>query len=146
MPGTKHAFEDAELVPHGDQIEKCLIVRIPEPLTFANVGDLRHRVRRFERYGSNPAHPSLPRLRDEDRYLIFDVGGLTGIDACATQILTEIVEEYSSSGTQVMFARMRPTRVLQAFQRSGIVDMCGGMKFFVSSVEEALKLAGMNGD
>ena len=146
MPGTKHAFEDAELAPDGDQIERCLIVRVPEPLTFANVGDLRTRLRRFERYGSNPAHPSLPRLRDADGYLIFDVYGLTRIDACATQILTEVVQDYASSGMQVMFCRMRPTHVLLSFQRSGIVDMCGGMKFFVGSVEEALKLAGINGD
>jgi MFS superfamily sulfate permease-like transporter len=143
LPGSKHAFEDAELVPEGDQFEQCLIVRIPEPLTFANVGDLRTRLGRFGRYGTHAAHPSLPRLRLEDRCLIFDVQGLTEIDACGTQILTEIVQEHADNGTQVMFCRLRRSLVMESFQRSGIVDICGGMRYFVENVEDAIRIAGM---
>lgn len=143
LPGSKHAFEDAELAPEGDQFEQCLIVRIPEPLTFANVGDLRTRLGRFGRYGTHAAHPSLPRLRLEDRCLIFDVQGLTEIDSCGTQVLTEIVQEHADNGTQVLFSRLRHSLVMESFQLSGIVDICGGMRYFVDSVEDALRIAGM---
>ena len=143
LPGSSHAFEDAELAPEGDQFEQCLIVRIPEPLTFANVGDLRTRLGRFGRYGTHAAHPSLPRIRLEDRCLIFDVQGLTEIDACGTQILTEIVQEHADNGTQVMFCRLRHSLVMESFQRSGIIEICGGMRYFVDNVEDALRLSGM---
>lgn len=140
VPGTTHAFEDAEVAPDMDQFERCLIVRIPEPLTFANVGDLRTRLQRFESYGTGAAHPSLPRMRDEDHCLIFDVHGLTEIDACAMQTLTDLVDERAKTGTQIIFCRVHPTQVLQSFRRSGIVDICGH-NHFVDSVEDALRIA-----
>ncbi len=143
IPGSKHAFEDADLAPDGDQFEQTLIVRIPEPLTFANVGDLRTRLGRFGRYGTHAAHPSLPRLRIEDRCLIFDVQGLTEIDACGTQILTEIVQEQTANGTQVMFCRVRPGHVIEHFRMSGIIDICGGPRYCVESVDDALRLAAL---
>ena len=142
IPGTKHVFEDAELAPEGDQFDQCLIVRIAEPLTFANSGNLRGRLRRLEWYGTHDAHPSLPRMRQEDRYLIFDVQGLTSIDACAVQILTDIVYDYSQNGIQVMFCRI-PRKTLESFERSGIVDICGGYDYFVEEVDDALRLAGV---
>jgi MFS superfamily sulfate permease-like transporter len=142
IPGTKHVFEDAELAPEGDQFDQCLIVRIAEPLTFANSGNLRARLRRLEWYGTHDAHPSLPRVRQEDRYLVFDVQGLTQIDACATQILTEIVHDYTENGVQIIFCRL-PRGILESFERSGIVDICGGFDYFVEDVEIALRLAGV---
>lgn len=143
IPGTKHVFEDAELAPEGDQFDQCLIVRIAEPLTFANSGNLRARLRRLEWYGTHDAHPSLPRVRQEDRYLVFDVQGLTQIDACATQILTEIVHDYTENGIQIIFCRL-PPGILESFERSGIVDICGGFDYFVEDVEVALRLAGVS--
>jgi MFS superfamily sulfate permease-like transporter len=143
IPGTKHVFEDAELAPEGDQFDQCLIVRIAEPLTFANSGNLRARLRRLEWYGTHDAHPSQPRVRQEDRYLVFDVQGLTQIDACATQILTEIVHDYTENGIQIIFCRL-PPGILESFERSGIVDICGGFEYFVEDVEVALRLAGVS--
>ena len=142
IPGTKHVFEDAELAPEGDQFDQCLIVRIAEPLTFANSGNLRSRLRRLEWYGTNEAHPSLPRVRQEDRYMVFDVQGLTQIDACATQILTDIVHDYAQNGVQIIFCRL-PRGILGSFERSGIVDICGGLDYFVEDVGVALRLAGV---
>lgn len=142
IPGTSDSFEDTELFPHGDQIDRCLIVRIPEPLTFANIGDLRTRLGRLGRYGTNSVHPSLPRTREEARCLIFDVQGLTDIDACGTQVLADIVHEWVRSGARVVFCRLRPTaRVRQKFESSGIVEICGGEGCLVEGMEEALRVA-----
>jgi MFS superfamily sulfate permease-like transporter len=145
IPGTDK-FENAELSPeHVEYIEGCLIVKIPEPLTFANTGQLKARLRRLEHYGTNAAHPSLPRVRSEEfnKVIIFDVHGVTGIDGSGTQVMTEIVEEYVQRGVRVIFARLpqRRSKVFRSFERSGIVEMCGGTRNFVGSVEEALRLS-----
>ena len=146
VPGTTNQFENAENAPENiEYIEGCLIVKIPEPLTFANTGELKTRLRRLELYGTNTAHPSLPRVRQEEhnKNIVFDVHGVTSIDGSGTQVLTEIVESYVKRGVRVIFCRMpkRRSKVFQQFVRSGIVEMCGGEQRFVGSVEEALKLA-----
>jgi MFS superfamily sulfate permease-like transporter len=146
VPGTTNQFENAELTPENiEYIEGCLIVKIPEPLTFANTGELKNRLKRLEQYGTNAAHPSLPRVRHEDnnRNIIFDVHGVTSIDGSGTQVFAEIVEEYVKRGTRVIFCRLpeRRSQVLKSFERSGIVDLCGGRRNFVGSVEEALRLS-----
>lgn len=146
VQGQPNRFENAEHAPDQvEHIEGCLIVKIPEPLTFANTGDLRTRLRRLEQYGTNQAHPSLPRVRHEDnnRNVIFDVHGVTSIDGSGTQVLAEIVKAYVDNGVRVIFCRLphRRHQVYSRFEDSGIVEMCGGSQHFVSSVDEALKLS-----
>lgn len=146
VAGQSNRFENAEHSPEQiEHIEGCLIVKVPEPLTFANTGDLRTRLRRLEQYGTNKAHPSLPRVRDEDnnRNVIFDVHGVTSIDGSGTQVLAEIVRAYVDRGVRVIFCRLphRRSQVYGRFEDSGIVEMCGGPRHFVASVDEALKLS-----
>ncbi len=146
VPGTTDRFENAELQPETlEFVEGCLIVKIPEPLTFANTGELKTRLKRLEHYGTNAAHPALPRVRAEEhnRNIIFDVHGVTGIDGSGTQVLTEIVEAYVNRGVRIFFCRLpqRRGRAFHNFEMAGIVDLCGGKRQFVASVEEALKLA-----
>jgi len=146
VQGHPNKFENAEHTPDQvEHIEGCLIVKIPEPLTFANTGDLRTRLRRLEQYGTNKAHPSLPRVRDEanNQNIIFDVHGVTSIDGSGTQVLAEIVKAYVDRGARVIFCRLphKRSQVYNRFEDSGIVEMCGGPRHFVSSVDEALKLS-----
>jgi MFS superfamily sulfate permease-like transporter len=146
-PNGPGRFENAEENPHGVEfIAGCLIVKIPEPLTFANTGDLKNRLRRLELYGSTAAHPALPRVRnpDQNKNIIFDVHGVTSLDGSGAQVLTEIVEGYVESGTRVFFCRVPSNprhQVMRLFARSGIVSKVGGMRHFVRSFDEALKLA-----
>ncbi|KAL8711903.1 MAG: hypothetical protein Q9220_003847 [cf. Caloplaca sp. 1 TL-2023] len=147
VPGTDSVFENAELSPQRlEFVEGCLIVKIPEPLTFANTGDLKGRLRRLELYGTTAAHPALPRVRDPEHNsnVIFDIHGVTGLDGSGTQVLTEIVEGYVGRGVRVFWCRCpkEGSRVWRLFEKSGIVEMCGGRGHFVKSVEEALVLAG----
>ncbi|PHH62330.1 hypothetical protein CDD81_7250 [Ophiocordyceps australis] len=144
IPGTNR-FENAE----ADNVclefvEGCLIVKIPEPLTFANTGELKSRLRRLELYGTSQAHPALPRIRSQEsnRNIIFDIHGVTSMDGSGTQVLEEIVRSYRQRGVRVFFSR-GPTRrnhpVWHLMERSGIVDMCGGESHFVMDVEDALR-------
>lgn len=146
VPGTTDTFENAEIHPQSlEFVEGCLICKIPEPLTFANTAELKGRLRRLELYGTNAAHPALPRVRrpEHNRNIIFDVHGVTGIDGSGTQVLLEIVQGYIQKGVRVIFCRLsrRQNMVYRNFERSGLVETVGGEKYFVSSVEEALRLA-----
>ncbi|KAK8159412.1 sulfate transporter family-domain-containing protein [Phyllosticta citrichinensis] len=124
VPGTTDRFENAELgFVNGDPdhpaaapqpqalefIEGALIVKIPEPLTFANTGDLRNRLKRLEYHGTGAAHPALPRVRDDahNANIIFDVHGVTSLDGAGAQVLAEIVAGYVERGVRVFFCRVR---------------------------------------
>jgi MFS superfamily sulfate permease-like transporter len=146
VPDTADRFENAEDNPNGVEfIKGCLIIKIPEPLTFANTGDLKNRLRRLEFYGSTTAHPALPRVRGQEhsKNIVFDVHGVTSLDGSGTQVLTEIVDEYVGRGVRVWFCRVPhpDSGVYRNFERSGIVARCGGADHFVRSVDEALKMA-----
>lgn len=143
-PGTRR-FENAE--DHPDRlefIEGCLIVKIPEPLTFANTGELKTRLRRLELYGTNQAHPALPRLRrdEHNRNIVFDIHGVTSMDGSGTQVLEEIVRNYRERGVRVFFSRgpAKGHPVWTLMERSGIVDLVGGESHFVDDVDEALQM------
>ncbi|KAJ6440541.1 sulfate permease [Purpureocillium lavendulum] len=144
IPGTNR-FENAEADnPHLEFIEGCLIVKIPEPLTFANTGELKARLRRLELYGTSQAHPALPRIRSQEsnRNIIFDIHGVTSMDGSGTQVLEEIVRSYRQRGVRVFFSRgpsKRSHPVWKLMERSGIVALCGGESHFVMDVEEALR-------
>ncbi|KAL2003837.1 hypothetical protein VTN02DRAFT_2054 [Thermoascus thermophilus] len=145
VSGTRDQFENAELHPEKVEfVEGALIVKIPEPLTFANTGDLKNRLRRLEFYGTNRAHPALPRVRqpEHNKNIIFDVHGVTSIDGSGTQVLYEIVKAYVDRGVRVFFCRPPHPKsdVFRKFEKSGIVEICGGMRHFVTSVDEALRL------
>ena len=145
IPGTTDRFENAEWCHNNvEYIEGCLIVKIPEPLHFANTGDLRARLRRLEDHGTQAAHPSLPPVRgkENDKNIVFDVHGVTTMDAAGAQVLKDIVIEYMDKGARVFFCRVPrgESRVYRLWEKSGIVDLVGGPAHFVSSVEDALRM------
>lgn len=149
VPGTKE-FENAELYGRmeedGEGLELVpgyLIVKIPEPLTFANTGSLKDRLRRLEHHGTSAAHPALPKLRhpEHNQNVIFDIHGVTKLDPAAAQVLLEMVQSYVDRGTRVFFCRVpsRRTEVWRLMKVSGIYDLCGGETHFLRSVDDALR-------
>ncbi|KAK8128152.1 Sulfate permease [Apiospora sp. TS-2023a] len=144
IPGTER-FENAEENPeHLEFIEGCLIVKIPEPLTFANTGELKNRLRRLELYGTGNAHPALPRLRPHksNRNVIFDIHGVTSLDGSGAQVLEEIVRNYRERNVRVFFSRSpsKSNKIWALLQRSGIVELVGGERHFVHDVKDALRM------
>jgi MFS superfamily sulfate permease-like transporter len=145
VPGTTNHFTNAEHEPESVEfVEGCLIVKIPEPLTFANTGSLKTRLGRLEDHGTGRAHPALPRVRraEHNKNIIFDVHGVTSLDGAGAQVLAEIVQSYRNRDVRVFFCRVPSERspVYKLFESSGIVEMCGGSRHFVKSVEEALRM------
>ncbi|ORY70419.1 sulfate permease [Pseudomassariella vexata] len=144
IPGTER-FENAEENPSAlEFVEGCLIVKIPEPLTFANTGELKNRLRRLELYGTGNAHPALPRLRphNSNRNVIFDIHGVTSMDGSGAQVLEEIVRSYRERGVRVFFSRApaKSNITWTLLQRAGIVELVGGEHHFVRDVKDALRM------
>ncbi|KAI0595693.1 sulfate transporter family-domain-containing protein [Biscogniauxia sp. FL1348] len=138
-------FANAEEHPEElEFIEGCLIVKIPEPLTFANTGELKNRLRRLEFYGTGNAHPALPRLRPQasNKNIIFDIHGVSSMDGSGTQVLEEIVRNYRDRGVRVFFSRpiSRHNEVWELMERSGIVALVGGRHRFTDNVKDAIRM------
>lgn len=109
-----------------EEIEGCLIVKIPEPLTFANANDLRARLDRLERYGSTRAHPALKRKRaaSMSKYTIFDLEGMSFIDSSAVQILYSVLKGYQSRGMRSFFVRVPKSLSLrERLRNSGVIGI-----------------------
>ncbi|CEP19242.1 hypothetical protein [Parasitella parasitica] len=130
VKGTNNKFrpiqDDPDVVEH---LEDVLIVRIDEPLFFANTGQLKDRLRRLEQFGDMSIHPSeSPRLGGLS-YMIFDVDNMPTIDASAVQILYEIVEAYHARGIRVYFVRLRE-KPMALFRKSGLLGVVGQVNLF----------------
>jgi len=145
--GTADTFENAEADPERfELIEGCLIVKIPEPLTFANTGELKARLDRLMEHGTSQAHPALPRVRRDhhNKNIIFDVHGVTSLDGAGVQVLKDILQGYRDRSSRVFFCRVAGGRrgvVWRLLRSSGIVELVGGEGHFVGSVREALRLS-----
>ncbi|RLV89812.1 putative sulfate transporter [Spathaspora sp. JA1] len=109
-----------------EEIEGCLIIKIPEPLTFTNSSDLQSRLKRVEMYGSTRAHPASKRSRDESmtKYMIFDLNGMTEIDSSAAKILQELISRYHNRNIKTIFVRVANyPKVRQRLIDSGITNL-----------------------
>lgn len=109
-----------------EEIQGCLIIKIPEPLTFTNTSDLKSRLKRVEMYGSTKAHPGMKRVRDAamTKYIIFDLNGMTGVDSSAAQILREILTNYEDRKIYSFFIRVtKSNKLRERFYNSGIHEL-----------------------
>ncbi|KAK6454761.1 putative sulfate transporter [Scheffersomyces xylosifermentans] len=109
-----------------EEIEGCLIIKIPEPLTFTNSSDLRSRLKRVEMYGSTKAHPASKRSRapSMNKYMIFDLHGMSEIDSSAAKILDELLQGYRSRNIRSFFVRVsKSARLRKRLHDTGIVKL-----------------------
>ncbi|KAK6897373.1 putative sulfate transporter [Candida tropicalis] len=115
------------LIAEIEEIEGVLIIKIPEPLNFTNVGDLKSKLFRIEKYGSLLVHPSQPSIKDFKtiKSIIFDCKGMNELDSSATQILYEIIKKYIEiDKIQVCFTRVSTNiKCRKKLQKSGIVKL-----------------------
>ncbi|KAJ1857664.1 hypothetical protein LPJ73_002012 [Coemansia sp. RSA 2703] len=116
-------------------VEGVLIVRVDEPLYFANAGQLHARLNRLELYGDMRVHPSEDPRMKPTRAVIFDLIGMSDIDGSALEILLNIVREYERRQVRVAFARVcEPVR--DRFEISGMSSAGGEYGF--SDINDAL--------
>lgn len=109
-----------------EEVEGCLIIRIPEPLTFTNASDLQSRLKRVEMFGSTKAHPGQKPSRNISmtNYVIFDLFGMSSIDSSAAHILIKLLLRYQQRGIRSFFVHVSKTPQLRArLAATGIVDV-----------------------
>lgn len=104
-----------------EEVEGCLIVKIPEPLSFTNCSDLLMRLKRVEMYGSTRAHPALKRSRDStmSKYIIFDLNNMNSIDSSAAKTVYELLTNYQKRDIKSCFVNVSAV-VRENLQRAGI--------------------------
>ncbi|KAG2233598.1 hypothetical protein INT48_001851 [Thamnidium elegans] len=130
----KPIHDPKEKVEH---LKDILIVRVEEPLSFANTGQLKDRLRRLEQFGDMAVHPSEEPRRSNLEYIVLDLGGMEFIDASAVQILYEIIESYHEQGVHVLLVNGQP-RAMPLINRAGIVELVGDDLFF-NDVTDAIQ-------
>lgn len=107
-----------------EEVEGCLIIKIPEPLNFTNSSDLVARLKRVEMYGSTRAHPALKRSRDQGmtRYVIFDLDSMNSIDSSAAQTVKNLIINYQRRDIRSLFVRVS-NNVKPILKQAGIRDL-----------------------
>lgn len=119
-------INQTQLQPTLEEIEGCLIVKIPEPLTFTNSEDLRERLHRLEQFGSVNAHPGGPGIQPyhSTQYIIFDLHGMTFMDSSAAHILFEIISGYNRRNIDVLLCRVPfNNQIRDRLNDSGVVSL-----------------------
>jgi MFS superfamily sulfate permease-like transporter len=83
---------------------RTLLISVAGPLTFANTSSLEDRLNFF--IDAEPrvhhSHADLESIAEADVALIFDIRHCTGVDGCAIQALTEIIEHYISRESTIV--------------------------------------------
>jgi len=134
-----------------EHFKDCLVVKIPEPLTFSNTEDLKERLDRLERFGSVNTHPGSRDIRSREavKYIIIDLKGMTFIDSSAVQILKEIITDYNERNVKVLLTRVPfKNEIRFKLQRSGITDLITKYKIpeslnDIDNVETSTQLGNM---
>ncbi|KAJ1765783.1 hypothetical protein LPJ74_006204 [Coemansia sp. RSA 1843] len=116
-------------------VEGVLIVRVEEPLYFANAGQLHARLNRLEMYGDLSVHPSEDPRMNPTRAVVFDLVGMADIDGSALEILLSIVHEYGRRGVRVAFVRLC-SDVRSKFELSGMAG--AGAEYDFEDIHSAL--------
>ncbi|KAJ2618733.1 hypothetical protein GGI26_006394 [Coemansia sp. RSA 1358] len=126
--GSDSDIYDSDQVAGSQNVEGVLIVRIEEPLYFANAGQLHARLNRLEMYGDLNVHPSEEPHMQPTRGVVFDLIGMSDIDGSALEILIHIIREYGRRGVRVAFVRVCDS-VRTRFEKSGMSSEGGEYDF-----------------
>ncbi|OZJ03437.1 hypothetical protein BZG36_03180 [Bifiguratus adelaidae] len=130
VKGTSGDFEPISNDPDSIHLlEDILIVRLEEPLYFANTSQLKDRLQRLEAFGDMTVHPSETPYFEPPSNIVFDAGPMASIDASAMKIMFDIVEAYQARHAQVFFVNLNAT-AKGLFDRAGLTDIVGHTHFY----------------
>lgn len=124
-PSREIQLDDSQIFTDLQDREGCIIVKIPEPLTFFNANDMKSRLKRIELYNSTHSDPNLKKRDPASlRHVVFDLNGMTSIDTCATEILFQIILNFQKRGINVFLCRLNKSRqLINRLKDAGIYDL-----------------------
>jgi len=128
-------YKDDKLNPNIEYIDGLLIVRIEEPLYFANIEMIKGMLGKLERYGSHIAHPTDNKSVSPLWAIVIHARNISDMDSSATQVMAEMMQDYTSRRIFVCFVKLH-NNLKKTFLLTGILDS-GGRSF--DSIEAAVK-------
>jgi high affinity sulfate transporter 1 len=114
-----------------------LIVRIEDPLYFANVEQVKTLFMRIERLGDIKAHPGEQKEVKPLHAIIVHAANIPSMDASAIQVLHEMMMDYRSRNVFVCWVKLRD-HLKQPFLLSGIISALDGDRLF-STTHDAVE-------
>jgi high affinity sulfate transporter 1 len=102
-------------------IKGVAIIRISDPLFFANTGALKSVLRRIEKYGSTNAHPSAKPLDKKLLGIVLHFGGVPSCDPSALYTLHEIAVDLKKRNVQIVFVKLND-HLKKRFRQAGITE------------------------
>lgn len=114
-----------------------LIVRIEDPLYFANVEQVKTLFMRIERLGDIKAHPGEQKEVTPLHAIIVHAANIPSMDASAIQVLHEMMNDYKERNIFVCWVKLRD-HLKRPFLLSGIISALDGDRLFAST-HEAVK-------
>lgn len=114
---TEIAAVDSRVLPG------IVIVRIEDPLYFANIMQIKALFSRIERLGDPKAHPAVARssTMKETQAIIIHARNILTMDASAIQVLHEMMHGYQQRGVLIKFVKLRDG-LLEPLLRAGILQ------------------------
>ena len=127
LPGT-NVYRNIKQYPEAERYDGIVMVRIDAPLYFANMQNVRDKVRKYRFQAESELHANHS-FEGHLKYLILELASVSHVDTSALHILKDMYETYLERGQQMVF--VNPSLlVMQRFNDSGFVDLVGRESFF----------------
>ena len=116
--GDRKGYHDIERHPGAMQIPGLVLYRFDAPLFFANAEHFLRRVKKFIAARGEPV-----------RWVILAAEPVTDIDTTGAEILSRLLDDLETDGTQLAFAELKgPAK--DRLRRYGLYDRIGDDRFF----------------
>uniref|UniRef100_A0A7S3DR71 STAS domain-containing protein n=1 Tax=Entomoneis paludosa TaxID=265537 RepID=A0A7S3DR71_9STRA len=127
LPGT-NVYRNIKQYPEAERYDGIVMVRIDAPLYFANMQNVRDKIRKYRFQAESELHANHS-FDASLKYLILELASVSHIDTSALHILQDMYVTYKSRGQQMVF--VNPSLlVMQRMVDSGFVNLVGRDSFF----------------
>jgi len=134
LPGT-NVYRNVKQYPQAERYDGIVMVRIDAPLYFANMQNVRDKMRKYRFQAESELHANHS-FDAHLKYLILDMASVSHIDTSALHILQDMYVTYKSRGQQMCF--VNPSLlVMQRMIDAGFVNLVG-RKYFFAALHDAL--------
>lgn len=114
LPHT-HVFADINITINGIFTPGVLVTRVGNMMYFANCGAIKDELKELIHMYSQ---------HDPVEYVVISLSPVYSIDSSALHLIQDLIKDLELAGKKICFACVNG-RVLNSFQRSGIVEMLG---------------------
>ena len=130
IPGTQ-IYRNLEKYPDAEQEDGILVMRVDAQFYFGNATYLKELINRYINESATPVNT-----------VVIEAASINQIDSSADAELQGIIEELKSKNIELYFANVKYP-VMEVMIKSGLKDLVGGDKFFLSLHDAVLQAKSM---